>query len=70
MLRAALEVGKMKIYLPHVLLSLFSVPISYIATSLMMLTPFSINYNTTVCLFTLSFNVTSLILTAQIFRQK
>lgn len=59
-----------KKYLPPILLSLFSVPISYIATGLMMLAPFSVNYNTTVCLFTLSFNVTSLILTVQIFRHK
>lgn len=49
-------------YITPILLSLFSVPLGYIATSLMMLTPFSINYYTTVCLFTLSFNVTSIIL--------
>ncbi|EXG87891.1 hypothetical protein K413DRAFT_4793 [Clostridium sp. ASBs410] len=51
-----------KKYLLPTLLSLFSVPLSYIATSFMMLAPFSVNYNTTVCLFTLSFNVTSIIL--------
>jgi hypothetical protein len=51
-----------KKYLPPILISLFSVPLSYIATRLMMSAPFLVNYNTTVCLFTLSFNVTSIIL--------
>ncbi|SCP97343.1 hypothetical protein SAMN05421730_101010 [Anaerobium acetethylicum] len=53
----------MKKHLIPILLSLFSVPLSYISTSLMMLSPFEINYYVTVTLFTLSFNVTALILT-------
>lgn len=63
MLRVPLTYTDMKKYLIPILLSLFSVPLSYISTSIMMLSPFAINYYVTVALFTLSFNVTAFILT-------
>jgi uncharacterized Tic20 family protein len=51
-----------KKYLISILLSLFSVPLSCIAASFMLMLQFGVNYNVTIVLFTFSFNITALIL--------